>query len=88
MRKHLIFLLVLISYNLFSQENQVNLSKINFCPLSIEDLQKMDPDIELVAIEQKEFCADNPAEDGSSEIKFGYKSKLFPGVRFYEPKKI
>jgi hypothetical protein len=85
MRKHLIFLLVLISYNLFSQENQVNLSKINFCPLSIEDLQKMDPDIELVAIEQKDFCADNPAEDGSSEIKFGYKSKLFPGVRFYKP---
>jgi TonB-dependent SusC/RagA subfamily outer membrane receptor len=86
MRNHLIILLVIISYNLFSQENLVNLSKINFCPLSLADLQKMDPDIKRVAIEQKDFCIDNSTEDGSSEIKFGYKSKLFPGVRFYEPK--
>jgi hypothetical protein len=86
MRKNLIILLVAISSNLFSQENLVNLSKINFCPLSLEDLQKMDPEIKRVAIEQKDFCINNSTEDGSSEIKFGYKSKLFPGVRFYEPK--
>jgi hypothetical protein len=86
MRKHLIILLIVISCNLFSQENLVNLSKINFCPLSLEDLQKMDPEIKLVAIDQKDFCIDNSTEDGSPEIKFGYKSKLFPGVRFYEPK--
>lgn len=86
MRKHLIILLVVISYNSFSQHHLVNLSKINFCPLSLDDLQKMDPDIKRVAIDQKIFCIDNATEDGSSEIKFGYKSKLFPGVRFYEPK--
>jgi len=86
MRKHLIILLLVITHNLFSQENLVNLSKINFCPLSLEDLKKIDPDIKLVAIEQKDFCVDISTEDGSSEIKFGYKSKLFPGVRFYEPK--
>lgn len=81
-------LVLIITHNLFSQENLVNLSKINFCPLSIEDLQKMDPEIKLVAIEQKDFCIDNSTEDGSPEIKFGYKSKLFPGVRFYEPKNV
>lgn len=86
MRKNLIILLVAISCNLFSQENLVNLSKINFCPLSLEDLQKMDPEIKRLAIEQKDFCVNNSTEDGSSDIKFGYKSKLFPGVRFYEPK--
>ncbi|MGL2964439.1 hypothetical protein ACSVH2_11520 [Flavobacterium sp. RSB2_4_14] len=86
MRKHLIILLLVISYNLFSQENLVNLSKINFCPLTLDDLKKLDPDIKLVAIEQKDFCRGNSTEDGSSEIRFGYKSNLFPGVRFYEPK--
>jgi len=86
MRKHLIILLLVISCNLFSQENLVNLSKINFCPLSLEDLQKMDPNIKFIAIEKKDFCKDIYTEDGSSEIKFGYKSELFPGVRFYEPK--
>jgi hypothetical protein len=85
MRKNLIILLLVISYNLFSQENLVNLSKINFCPLTLDDLKKIDPDIKLVAIEQKDFCGGNYTEDGSSEIRFGYKSELFPGVRFYEP---
>jgi len=88
MRKYLIFLLLVISTTLFSQDNLVNLSKINFCPLSVEDLQKMDPDIKLIAIEQKDFCLDNFTEDGSPKIKFGYKSKLFPGVLFYEPKNV
>ncbi len=86
MRKNSIILLLIISNTLFSQDNLVNLSKINFCPLSLEDLKKMDTEIKLVAIEQKDFCVDSYTEDGSPEIKFGYKSKLFPGVLFYEPK--
>jgi hypothetical protein len=86
MRKYLIILLLVVSCNLFSQEELVDLSKTNFCPLSLEDLQKMDPEIKREAIEQKNFCGDNYTEDGLPEIKFGYKSKLFPGVQFYEPK--
>jgi hypothetical protein len=86
MRKILIILLLFISFTIFSQEKLVNLSKINFCTLTIEDLQKMDPDIKLVAIEQKNFCRESSTEDGTPEIKYGYKSDLFPGVRFYEPK--
>lgn len=87
MRKYLIITLLLISCNIFSQDSLVNLFEINICKLSIEDLQKMDPDIKRVTLEQKDFCVDNFTEDGSFESKFAYKSKLFPGVRFYEPKK-
>ena len=86
MKKHLIILLRLLTQNIFSQEQLLSLSKLNFCPLTLEDLKKLDPDINLVAIEQKDFCREYSTEDGSPEIKFGYKSKLFPGVRFYEPK--
>jgi hypothetical protein len=86
MKKHLTLLLLLLAHNIFSQENPVNLSKLSFCPLTLDDLRKIDPEIKLVAIDQKEFCKEYATEDGSPEIKFGYKSSLFPGVRFYEPK--
>lgn len=86
MKKYLIILLLAISCFSFAQEGTADLSKINFCPLTLDDLKKIDPDIKLVAIEQADFCHGTSMEDGTSEIKFGYKSRLFPGVRFYEPK--
>jgi len=86
MKKHLTMLLVLFCQYIFSQEQPVNLFKLNFCPLTLDDLKKIDPEIKLVAIEQKDFCKEYATEDGNPEIKFGYKSRLFPGVRFYEPK--
>jgi hypothetical protein len=86
MRKYIIIFLFAVTYNASSQEYFVNLSELNICKLTIEDLKKMDPDLTLVAIEQKDFCRETGSEDGSPEIKFGFKSRLFPGVRFYEPK--
>lgn len=86
MKKHLTMLLVFFCQFIFSQEQTVSLYKLNFCPLTLDDLKKIDPEIKLVAIDQKDFCKENATEDGSPEIKFGYKSRLFPGVRFYEPK--
>jgi hypothetical protein len=86
MKKNLTILLVLLSQYIFSQEQPVNLSKLNFCPLTLDDLRKIDPEIKLVAIDQKDFCKEYATEDGNPEIKFGYKSRLFPGIRFYEPK--
>lgn len=86
MKKHLTMLLALFFQCVFSQEQSVNLSKFNFCPLTLDDLKKIDPEIILVPIDQKDFCKEYATEDGSPEIKFGYKSRLFPGVRFYEPK--
>jgi hypothetical protein len=86
MIKYIIIFLFAVTYDASSQDYFVNLSELNICKLTIADLKKMDPDITLVAIEQKDFCRETSSEDGSPEIKFGFKSRLFPGVRFYEPK--
>ncbi|MFV8343037.1 hypothetical protein [Flavobacterium sp. XS2P39] len=88
MRKTLILLVLFNSIKIFSQNSSViNLSKINFCELSIDDLKREYPDLKEVILEEMDLCSDGFRQDGRFENKIGYESKLFPGVIFqkYRP---
>lgn len=74
---------IFISLKTFSQNGEtVNLSKINFCELTIDDLKTQDPDLKQVKLEEMDLCADGFVEDARFENQIGYESKLYPGVIF------
>lgn len=83
MRKALILLVLFISIKIFSQNNNtINLSKIKFCDLSIDDLKKEDPELKEVKLEEMDLCSDGFVQDGRFENRIGYQSKFYPGVIF------
>ncbi len=83
MRKTSILLLLFISLKTFSQNNgTIDLSKIKFCELSIDDLKKQDPDLKEVTLEEMDLCSDDFTQDSRFENRIGYESKLYPGVIF------
>lgn len=83
MRKIFVLLGILISLKTFSQNGEtVNLSKINFCELTIDDLKTQDPDLKQVKLEEMDMCSDGFVGDGRFENQIGYESKLYPGVIF------
>lgn len=83
MRKTVILLALFISTKFFSQNSEtVNLSKINFCELSIDNLKNLDTNLKEVKLEEMEFCTDGFREDNRYVNRTGYESKLYPGVIF------
>lgn len=80
--KKLFILLLLLSIKGLSQKNDVDLSKIKFCELTIEDLKAQDLDLKQVSLEEMDLCSDGFVQDGRFENRIGYISKLYPGVIF------
>ena len=64
MRKTFILTAIFISLKIFSQNSEsINLSKINFCELSIDNLKAQDKDLKEVKLEEMDFCTDGFRED-------------------------
>lgn len=83
MKKIFTLLITLLSLTTFSQKGEtVNLSKINFCKFSIDDLKTQDPNVKEIKLEEMDLCSDAFVQDGRFENRIGYESKLFPGVIF------
>ncbi len=83
MRKISILLLLFISIKTLSQNsNLLNLSKIKFCELTIDDLKSEDAELKEVKLEEMDLCSDGFVQDGRFENRIGYESKLYPGVIF------
>lgn len=83
MRKISILLLLFISIKTLSQNSNVlNLSKIKFCELTIDDLRNEDAELKEVKLEEMDLCSDGFVQDGRFENRIGYESKLYPGVIF------
>ncbi|MBG6189064.1 hypothetical protein, partial [Flavobacterium sp. CAN_S2] len=83
MRKITIVLLLFISIKTLSQNNDtINLSKIKFCELTIDDLKSEDAELKEVSLEEMDLCSDGFVQDGRFENRIGYESKLYPGVIF------
>jgi hypothetical protein len=83
MRKISILLLLFISIKTLSQNsNALDLSKIKFCELTIDDLKSEDAELKEVKLEEMDLCSDGFVQDGRFENRIGYKSKLYPGVIF------
>ena len=83
MKKSFTLFIILISLTTFSQNSEtVNLSKINFCAFSIDDLKAKDPNVKQVKVEEMDLCYDAFVQDGRFENSIGYESTLFPGVIF------
>lgn len=82
MKKLSILLLLLLTIKGLSQNNNVDLSKIKFCELTIEDLKAQDTDLKQVNLEEMDLCTDGFVQDGRFENRIGYVSKLYPGVIF------
>ncbi len=83
MKKIFALFITLISLTTFSQNSEtVNLSKINFCEFSIDDLKAQDPNVKQIKLEEMDLCSDAIVQDGRFENRIGYESKLYPGVIF------
>ncbi len=83
MKKIFTHLITLLSITTFSQESEtINLSKINFCEFSIDDLKAQDPNVKQIKLEEMDLCSDAFVQDGRFENRIGYVSKLYPGVIF------
>lgn len=83
MRKISILIVLLISTKVISQNNtDINLSKIKFCELTIDDLKNEDAELKEVKLEEMDLCSDGFVQDGRFENCIGYESKLYPGVIF------
>jgi hypothetical protein len=83
MRKISILLLLFISIKTLSQNrNVLNLSKIKFCELTIDNLKSEDAELKEVKLEEMDLCSDGFVQDGRFENRIGYESKLYPGVIF------
>lgn len=83
MRKISILIVLLISTKVISQNNiDINLSKIKFCELTIDDLKNEDDELKEVKLEEMDLCSDGFVQDGRFENRIGYESKLYPGVIF------
>ncbi len=83
MKKIFTLFITLISLTTFSQNSEtINLSKINFCEFSIDDLKAQDQNLKQVKLEEMDLCSDAFVQDGRFENRIGYESKLFPGVIF------
>ena len=83
MKKISILLLLFITIKTFSQNSNVlNLSKIKFCELTIDDLRNEDAELKEVKLEEMDLCTDGFVQDGRFENRIGYESKLYPGVIF------
>lgn len=82
MRKISVLLLLFISIKTSSQNNDVDLSKIKFCELTIDDLKAQDADLKQVTLEEMDLCSDGFVQNGRFENRIGYESKFYPGVIF------
>ena len=83
MKKILIILFLFISLKTISQNNDVvDLSKIKFCELTIENLKAQDPELKEVKLEEMGLCPDGFVQDSRFVNRIGYESKLYPGVIF------
>ena len=83
MKKIFALFITLISLTTFSQNSEtVNLSKINFCEFSIDELKAQDPNVKEIKLEEMDLCSDAIVQDGRFENRIGYESKLYPGVIF------
>jgi len=87
MKKITLLFALFISIKSFSQNSEsINLSKINFCELSIDDLENQDANLKEVKVEEMDFCTDGFLEDNRFINRNGYESKLYPGVIFQQYK--
>lgn len=76
-------LLLFISLETFSQNREiVDLSKIKFCELTIDNLKEQDSNLKEVQLEEMDLCLDGFVQDSRFENRIGYESKLYPGVIF------
>lgn len=83
MKKALTLLILFISIKTLSQNKDViNLSKIKFCELTIDNLKSEDADLKEVKLEEMDLCTDGFVQDGRFENRIGYESKLYPGIIF------
>lgn len=83
MRKISILLLLFVSIKALAQNSNVlDLSKIKFCELTIDELKKEDAELKEVKLEEMDLCSDGFVQDGRFVNRVGYESKLYPGVIF------
>ncbi|MGL2967299.1 hypothetical protein [Flavobacterium sp. XGLA_31] len=83
MKNTSLLLLLLISFEAFSQNNKiVDLSKIRLCELTIDNLKEQDSNLKQVELEEMDMCSDEFVQDRRFENRIGYESELYPGVIF------
>jgi hypothetical protein len=83
MKKLFVLALIFNSLKMLSQDSgTIDLSKINLCEFSINDLKVQDPDLKQVNVEEMDMCSDGFTQDARFESRVGYQSKLYPGVVF------
>ena len=83
MKKTIVILIILLSIKSFSQQkNDIRLSEIKLCELTLDLLKQMDIDLKQITLEEMDLCSDGFVQDGRFENRIGYSSKLYPGVIF------
>ena len=83
MKKTIPILILLFSLKSISQEkNEIRLSEIKLCELTIDNLKQNDSDLKQINLEEMDLCSDGFVQDGRFENRIGYSSKLYPGVIF------
>ena len=89
MKNYFTLFILINTISLFSQnseQNSIDLSKINLCELTLSELKKQDNNIREVELLGTSFCS-NKQKESSIENRKGYVSKLYKGVVFQKNKK-
>ncbi len=89
MKNYFTLFILISTISLFSQnseQNSIDLSKINLCELTLSELKKQDNNIREVELLGTSFCS-NKQKESSIENRKGYVSKLYKGVVFQKNKK-
>ncbi len=83
MKKIFVIFVLLTTIKSYSQKNDtIKLSDFKLCELTIEYLEKKDPQLKQTKVEEMNLCSDGFVQDGRFENRIGYESELFPGVIF------
>ena len=89
MKNYFTLFILISTISLFSQnseQNSIDLSKINLCELTLSELKKQDNNIREVELLGTSFCS-NKQKESSIENRKGYVSKLYKGVVLQKNKK-
>jgi len=65
-----------------SLANKITIDNFCLCSTTLSDLQKLDPDLQPVEVEELNLCKDGVVQDARFVNGKGYASKKFPGIIF------
>lgn len=88
MKKGILILTLFFSLKSISQQkNDIKLSELKLCELTLDILKQNDNELKQINLEEMNLCSDGFVQDGRFENRTGYISKSYPGVIFQKYRK-